>query len=289
MSKRGLFVGLTTVDIQFFIDEQLVPNTKIKSEMPFMAAGGPAANAAIAFSFLGGEAHFLTCIGQHNFSETIKTDFSKHSINVIDALDGLPNEPIVAAIVTTTFNSDRTVFTHHPERNSTIKAGHIHRLLEFDFVFIDGFYPELAVEICAEANKMKIPVIFDGGSWKAHLPELLPFVEVAICSDNFWPPGCADYNAVFEFLKMFNCSQIAITRGADSIVTPLAQIPVDKVEAIDSLGAGDILHGAFCYFWEKNNNFEDALKKAAHVASFSTKFKGTREWMQYGPIIPLNQ
>jgi sugar/nucleoside kinase (ribokinase family) len=58
------------------------------------------------------------------------------------------------------------------------------------------------------------------------------------------------------------------------------RISIDKVEAIDTLGAGDIFHGAFCFYYLKENNFAEALKKASAVATESCKYHGTRDWIQ---------
>jgi sugar/nucleoside kinase (ribokinase family) len=55
-------------------------------------------------------------------------------------------------------------------------------------------------------------------------------------------------------------------------------IDVPTVQAVDTLGAGDIFHGAFCHYILREN-FPTALKQAAHIASFSCQFFGTRRWM----------
>jgi sugar/nucleoside kinase (ribokinase family) len=48
---------------------------------------------------------------------------------------------------------------------------------------------------------------------------------------------------------------------------------------VDTLGAGDILHGAFCYYSSLGQVFQEALTNAVRVASESCRFRGTREWM----------
>ena len=77
---------------------------------------------------------------------------------------------------------------------------------------------------------------------------------------------------------------VAITHGAKSIeygvADKLGEIAVDQVQAIDSLGAGDILHGAFCHFLATGLDELDALAQAATVASKSTESFGTRAWIE---------
>ena len=85
-----------------------------------------------------------------------------------------------------------------------------------------------------------------------------------------------------------NIPYIAITAGGEAIeylsAGDFGKLEVPQIEAVDTLGAGDIFHGAFCHsILEEENeqeNFVAALESAAKVASFSCKFFGTREWMK---------
>jgi sugar/nucleoside kinase (ribokinase family) len=281
MGNKGLFIGLSTLDIQYFVSEHPVANTKIKANRPVIAAGGPAANAAIAYAFLGGDAYFLTAIGSNYFSDFLKNDFAKHQVKLIDVAADSVFDPIVATIITNTCNSDRTIVTHHPEKEvlSSLVTS-FPDLDTFDFVFTDGFYPEISLPILQSARERQIPVIFDGGSWKPQMADLLLFVDIAICSNNFKPPGQDSITEIFKFIEKNGVKHFAISRGQDSIVSSSGEIAIDKIQAIDSLGAGDILHGAFCYFFMEDKNFYLALRKASVLASFSTLYKGTREWME---------
>jgi sugar/nucleoside kinase (ribokinase family) len=56
-------------------------------------------------------------------------------------------------------------------------------------------------------------------------------------------------------------------------------VPVPRVEAVDTMGAGDIFHGSFCYFTAIGHGFVEALEMAARIAAESCRFRGTREWM----------
>jgi len=52
----GIFVGLTTLDVVQFVDGMPSSNRKTTARESWLAAGGPAAVAAVAFSALGGSA-----------------------------------------------------------------------------------------------------------------------------------------------------------------------------------------------------------------------------------------
>jgi len=279
MNKRVLFIGLTTIDIQYFFDGFPLPNTKHKTEMPILAAGGPAANAAVTFARLGGEAHFLSCVGQNHFTELVHTDFEACKVKLIDCFEGKALQPIIATIITNINNSERTILTHHPDKVELCFDLESVEIGSYDAVFSDGFYPEIAVPLCQRAQSAGIPVILDGGSWKPQIPAILPHVDIAICSANFIPPTCKNYSDTIKYVMQQGVKKVAISRGFESIITNEYEIKIERVEAIDSLGAGDVLHGAFIWYYFRCKTFTEALQKASIIATKSTMYKGTRSWM----------
>jgi sugar/nucleoside kinase (ribokinase family) len=119
------------------------------------------------------------------------------------------------------------------------------------------------------------------------MEELLKSVHTAICSADFLPPGCASRDAVIEYLKSRGVANIAITDGAKAIHFVSGQssgtIGVPQVEVVDTMGAGDIFHGAYCFFASTEHGFIESLAEATKVASESCRYAGTREWMKHLP------
>jgi sugar/nucleoside kinase (ribokinase family) len=133
------------------------------------------------------------------------------------------------------------------------------------------------------ARARGIPVVFDGGSWKAGTEELLKHIDSAICSADFMPPGCSTGDDAIKHLQERGVVNIAITNGAEPICfvsgNTSGAISVRKVPLVDTMGAGDILHGAFCHYFSMGSSFVDALREAAQIATDSCRFRGTRAWM----------
>ena len=286
MNKNALFVGLNVIDIQFFVDKFPTSNQKIKTAPPYINVGGPAANAAIAFSFLGGNTTFVTCVGSNAFTSYVYGEYEKYSVKLHDIVEKNDVDPVIATVITTTNSGERSIISSFPSQVSV--PDNLIEYINWDdlgIVVVDGFYPEIAIPVCEAAREKNIPVVYDGGSWKPSSPEMLPHIDIAICSEQFFPPACKEISDVFDFLRSKGIHKIAITRGEKSIYysedKSINSIPVDHIDSIDSLGAGDIFHGAFSWFYLKNNNFEQALKQASKVATFSTLFKGPRQWMKH--------
>lgn len=55
-SIKGLFVGITSLDYVFYSDNNPAPDSKIITKEYERYVGGPATNAAITYSLLGGDA-----------------------------------------------------------------------------------------------------------------------------------------------------------------------------------------------------------------------------------------
>jgi len=285
MKFKGLFVGLTTVDIQYFVDVFPEANKKVKADAPKIFVGGPAANAAVAFSSLNDGAFLISLVGENSFSDFIMKDFQDHNFQFIDLSSDENNQPVIASVVTSG-NGERNIFTHHPVVVGTrLQPKQILDNIEPEIILLDGFYPEFGIALAREAKKRRIPVVLDCGSWKPQFQELLPLADVVICSSDFHPPTSSSTKEVCDFLEKFGIKRMAISRGEKSILCREngneKEIAVENVNAADTLGAGDFLHGAFCYYYLFERQFITALEKASRIASFSCKFKGTREWLSY--------
>jgi sugar/nucleoside kinase (ribokinase family) len=282
---RCLFVGLSTIDIVYEVDEFPLANTKVAARSQSVFAGGPATNAAIACSQLGSKATLITVVGHNALSSVIREQLQKYSVQLADLNPDFEDPPVISA-VTVDKAGNRNVVSANATRVH-VPAVHVDRGLcrQACVVLVDGHYMEACRAWAAAAKACETPVVFDGGSWKDGTEELLQSVHTAICSADFMPPGCASASDVFQFLKSCGVANIAITNGSAPIQFLCGQssgrVRVPHVDVVDTMGAGDILHGAYCHFLSTGLGFVDALTEAAKIASESCRYAGTREWMKH--------
>lgn len=283
--KMGLFVGLVTLDLIYLAEHLPGSNQKIVAADATIAAGGPATNAAVAFAYLGNSAMLMGVVGCHPMTQLIRSDLAEYGVNLVDLDDQRSEPPSVSSIIVTQTTGERAVVSVNATKvqiEGNCFPANI--LQDIDIVLIDGHQMAIGREIAKAARLRHIPVAIDGGSWKPGFDTILPYTNYAICSANFKPPSCQNSEEVFDYLQSFNISHIAITRGERSILFytegARGEIEVPKIEAIDTLGAGDIFHGAFCYFI-LSQSFADSLVNSARVASRSCQFFGTRKWRVY--------
>ncbi|NKY57242.1 PfkB family carbohydrate kinase [Nocardia flavorosea] len=283
--KTGVFAGISTLDIAYLVDGYPAEDTKTQARDQFTGAGGPATNAAVAYAALGGAPTLVTAVGTHRLGDLIRNDLSAHGVRIVDVCAGSDHQPPVSSIVVAESAATRTIVSLDGARIAVEYDRHLADLLSgVDVVLVDGHYPGLAAGLCERARSLGIATVLDAGRFKDSHVALLPHIGSAICSAAFAPPGIAggDTDAVLAYLRGAGVENIAITNGGKPIIGLTGnrefRIGIPETDAVDTLGAGDILHGAFAYFTSTGHDFVRALTSASEVASFSCRFFGTREW-----------
>ncbi len=279
-TRSAVFVGLTTLDLGYAVPQYPAEDSKTTATEQFAGAGGPAANAAVAFAALGGTATLVTALGTHPLTDVVRADLSAHGVRVADAAASATGQLPVSSIVVARRSGSRTVVSLDsaglvPEWRTELGAP----VASADIVLLDGHYPALARAVAAVAGVHGVPVVLDAGRYRPAHDDLLPFADTVICSAEFAPPGADP----FDHVLAAGARRVAVSRGPAAIEyrTPegRGEIAIERVEQPDTLGAGDVLHGAYCAF--AGEGFVPALRRAADIATLSCRFFGTRGWIAH--------
>lgn len=281
-SSSALFLGLTTLDLLYLLDEFPKPNEKMKAKELHLEPGGPAYNAATTFAHLGGQINLATVIGSHEFRDYLLNAAQASELHLHDLAPDRSSWPAMASILTLP-NGDRTIITQ--ARAADSGPYHLPDPLwqtRPDIILIDGYFAEAAIKVVQAAEQAGIPVVMDGGSWKPQTSDLLPYVDILICSADFHLPADLGDDLV-TYCQSVGIQHLAITRGELPILSyhsnQLTEIPVPTIDAVDTLGAGDVFHGAFCWYYAEGNSVEESLGLAAEIAGKSCEGIGVRGWM----------
>ncbi|BAZ90381.1 PfkB domain-containing protein [Raphidiopsis curvata NIES-932] len=284
MKKSALFIGLITLDLIYLAESPPKNNQKLVAMDYTVAAGGPATNASVTFSYLDNNSTVLGVLGSHHLTKLISTDLANYEVRVIDLDPRKNTPPPVSSIIVTQQTGERAVIS----LNAVKSPGDINsipsNILEgIDLILIDGHQMVASKTLIMKAKNQNIPIVMDGGSWKEGLEEILPYIDYAICSANFQPPPCQTRQDIFTYLLGFNIPHIAITQGEKPIeyysIGQRGSIYVPQIKTVDTLGAGDIFHGAFCHYILQSS-FTMALALASKIAAKSCELFGTRRWME---------
>ncbi|GAX34811.1 ribokinase-like domain-containing protein [Nodularia sp. NIES-3585] len=277
-------MGLVTLDLIYLADSAPRNNQKIVANDYTLAAGGPATNAAVTFSYLGNQTQVLGVLGSHPMTQLIRGDLANYQVAIADLQPSMTTAPPVSSIIITQGTGERAVISINAAKSQASGATIPPDILQdINIVLIDGHQMAVSLSIAKIAKAKNIPIVIDGGSWKPGFEQILPFVDYALCSANFYPPSCHTEAEVFAYLSTFDIPHIAITHGENPIEylssTQTGTVDTPQIQAVDTLGAGDIFHGAFCNYILQAS-FTDALAQAAKIAANSCQFFGTRRWME---------
>jgi len=275
----GLFVGLCGLDVVFY--DGVVPasqNDKGKTNDFRLFVGGPAANAAMTFALLGGKAILATCLGDSPMAGVLKQKLAQRGVTVLDLALRDPETPNISAIFVDTESGDRRVMSGQmPLKSLRIEAA-LALVDRVDFCLYDLNLGEAGPLLAGRLREAGVPLVIDAGSHKAFADEVLSQADTVISSEKFRDGSGRD---IFAMNAEFHLPFVAKTRGAksveyaasDGVKGDIDAIAVDRV--VDTLGAGDVFHGAYCYYrYHEHRDFRASLAKAMEIAALSVTAKG---------------
>jgi sugar/nucleoside kinase (ribokinase family) len=282
---RALFVGRATLDVVYSLDQFPAEDTKVFARDLRVAPGGPAVNAAITHALLGGKAALLTAVGGGPWSGLVREQLDRLDIGLIDMAAGTAYETPLTTVLLDANAATRTIV--NPPR-STVE---LNRCPAWDATWgeiphvalTDGFHLNEAMAVLASCREAGTMLVLDGGSWKPGTAEIAPLLTAAICSERFSIPGRpSDADSILAWFEENGVPHVAVTRGARAILGwdrgHRFEIEIAGIDAVDTLGAGDVLHGAFCFHFARMQDFEPALRLAADLATRSCRGLGIRAW-----------
>jgi sugar/nucleoside kinase (ribokinase family) len=298
-APRVLFVGRTTLDVLYFLDRLPAEDTKAFASAFRAAPGGPATNAALTNALLGGQSLLISAVGGGPWAEAVRADFVQKQIQLLDLAAGSNYQTPLTTVLISAKQASRTIVNPPladgplPQLSATWREavpaswGAIPPVL-----LSDGFHLVETLPLLATCKAAGAALCLDGGSWKPGTEQLAPLLTAAICSERFaLPPSLRKESyandgkrpdEIFAWFAAQGVPCVAVTRGARSILGwergRHFEIEIETVEAADTLGAGDVLHGAFCYYYAQRPEFESALRQAAKIATRSCRSLGVQSW-----------
>jgi sugar/nucleoside kinase (ribokinase family) len=296
---RVVACGLATLDVVQVVDHLPRPNEKMVADGLAVASGGPAANAAVCAAALGADARLVTRAGRSPLGALVTADLEAHGVQVIDLAEP-DDSPAVSTVLVTAGTGERAVVSVNATRSEARPAPtqRTAEVADADVVLVDGHHLDLAIEVATAARAAHVPVLADAGSWKPGLERLLALVDIAVLSADLHVPsevplpGDVDADDPVAAVTALGPGVVAQSHGGGSIIATgsglegTVAIPVPQVTVIDTLGAGDVLHGALAAWITTHgvNDMHSGLTWAARVASASCTSAGARGWITAGIV-----
>lgn len=272
--SRVATCGLTTLDLVQYVDHLPGPDEKVQAHEARLEFGGPAANAAFTARALGVLSRLITCLGAGPLGAAITGQLADAGVEVVDAAAGHEWQPPLSSVAVT--DAGRAVISVNAAASPATRVPAA-ALTDCTALLVDGHHLALCIDAAATARLAGVPVLLDGGSWKTGLERLIPLVDAAVLSADFRPPEPIEWGS----------RPIAVTHGhqAIEVISDGFQdsVEVEPVAAADTLGAGDVFHGAWLAHVGRFglDDFVAGLRFAARIASLSCRYPGAHEWAQH--------
>ncbi|MCY9861302.1 PfkB family carbohydrate kinase [Vibrio coralliirubri] len=286
--------GLACFDQFFFIDGAIKENFKKYSHQFMDTGGGPCGNAAYLLGVWGEKPYFAGKIGLDTYGEVLLSEFAEADVDtrLVARPDGFST--VMSAIVVNNESGSRTIITRKEKFSEDAFSPNLYyfkqvKSIKPKVILMDGH--EVAIsKLIAEANP-NAKAVLDAGKLKPELIDLLPVTTHLVASEQFineysesedWQDNDAKLLVIFNELKsnMRIDSKVYVTLGENGCAYldegKVKRLSAFKVKAVDTTGAGDIFHGAFCFGLVRGWEDEKILTFASATSALSIQKQGVR-------------
>ncbi|OIO67332.1 MAG: hypothetical protein AUJ56_10415 [Zetaproteobacteria bacterium CG1_02_49_23] len=291
-----LCVGHASYDLSMQVSAHPASNEKCTASAIQVSGGGPAANAAVCISRLGGRAAFCGYLGHDTFGEIHLQEFIRENVEVRWITRGTAASNVSQILAKPDGSRSVVNYREHDFLPAETPAP---TPSDFGAILIDGHEPLLSLAIAQRAKHLQIPVIYDAGSLRSGSVELLQYVDYLVASETFSHQYTRQYfnqlagqendiqvdYSLSLSLKILSacCPSVIITTGENGLIwqhnNQQGVMPAFPVQTIDSTGAGDAFHAAFAYGITLKLPWEKLLRFASAAGALACTKLGARPAM----------
>lgn len=243
-----LCAGLIAVDMVFGLPDYPAKGTKSRAHSSYMIPGGGVLNAASAIATLGGDAHLAGAIGNDMFGAFLRYHMSRRHIDHT-LVATLAHAQTSRSAILLNADGDRTIVNH---RDAALCPDDFRLRDPFpaDAVLLDTRWPDGAAVIAKAAQRAGKPVVIDAEAPVSLAAAALKHASHVVFSEQ----GLDDFAGGRDCAALTRAAAelgvwCAVTRGAQSVLChdgqTICDIPTFASTACNTLGAGDVWHGAF--------------------------------------------
>jgi sulfofructose kinase len=277
-------LGLNATDTLLLVPKFPAYAGKEPFDEEMLSPGGQVASAMVTCAKLGLRVKYIGTVGGDERGRVQMESLSGSGIN-LDHVQLRPDAANQSAyIIIDRSTGERTVLWRRPEAlrldpsEITPEMITCARLLH-----IDGHDTPAVARAAAIAREHGIPVTVDVDTVYHGFERVLPNVDYLITSSEF-PPQWTNERDPFKALEMIQCEYgmrvAAMTLGAHGCLARVEgrfhYSPAFVVNCVDTTGAGDVFHGAFCYSVIRNMPIGESLDFCNAMAALNCTAIGAR-------------
>lgn len=277
-----LCVGIATLDYVYSMDAIPTRPEKHRARDLAVVGGGIAANASVAVARLGGHAMLATRLGDDFTAHEIVADLEREGVDCTFARRLAGKRSPVSAILVDA-QGERLVVSYadqsYPAGTEWLPAA---LPAGTAGVLGDTRWEEGAAHVFALARRAGVPGVLDADRAPRHPESLRLASHIAFSAQGLRElTGTDDPRAGLERLAADAGNWLAVTLGAEGVLFVedgrIVHEPTFPVTAVDTLGAGDVWHGALALALGEGMPARRAVRFASAAAALKcTRFGGRR-------------
>ncbi len=281
---RILCAGIAVLDEVFRVNAFPLPDTKVQASEFITVGGGNAANAAVAIARLGGKAYFAAPLGVDAIADRLIESLQREGVACVGCVRVPAARTPVSAIFVDA-RGDRTIANYRDSRLNDATVDDPGLLVTaVDAVVADNRFPDFVLPICRAAMARRIPVVIDADKAEDHRQPLFKAATHVIFSAQCLRATARTDDLPLGLAQMGTLTDafLAVTNGPHPVLwydrnrAMMRETPVFAIKAVDTLGAGDVFHGAFALALVEGRAVEEALRFAAAAAGLKcSRFGGS--------------
>jgi sulfofructose kinase len=279
-----LGIGLNATDTLLLVKEFPPYAGKVPFQREMLSPGGQVATAIVTCARLGMRARYIGTIGDDLKGEIQRDSLEGTGVDTSGVIvrKNCPNQ--TAYIIIDERTGERTVLWQRSECLRLQPAD----LREEDIVsaamlHIDGYDVDGATFAAKKARSQGIPVSLDVDTVYPGFDSVLRNVDYLVAG-SAWPAKWTGKSDPFDALKALNreyCTAVtAMTLGSRGSLALQDNCwyysPAFEVPCVDTTGAGDVFHGAFCYAMLQRMPMTAALDFSNAAAALNCTAVGAR-------------
>ncbi|MBY0375028.1 MAG: ribokinase [Bryobacteraceae bacterium] len=279
-----LGIGLNATDTVILLDRFPAYAGKVPFTREFVSVGGQVASAMVACARLGMRVKYIGTCGDDERGQIQMQSLRESGIDISDVQvkENCPNQ--TAYILIDKSTGERTVLWQRADCLA-LSPDDIRpeMITQARLVHIDGHDTAAVGKAAAIARQHGIPVTVDVDTIYHGFEEVLPNVDYLITSSEFptaWTGQADPLKALATIQKEFAMRVAAMTLGAHGAIARVdgqyVYSPAYVVNCIDTTGAGDVFHGAFCYAVLAGLPMKETLDLANALAALNCTALGAR-------------
>jgi sulfofructose kinase len=277
-------VGLNATDTLLIVPRFPSYAGKAPFEREVISPGGQVASAMVACARLGLRAKYIGTIGDDDRGRIQWESLQSTGVNLdhVQRRKGCPNQS--AYIIVDRSSGERTVLWNRPEC-LTLEAHEIapEHIACARLLHIDGHDTAAVARAAGIAHQHGIPVTVDVDTIYHGFDRVLPFVDYLVASSEFpsaWTGRSDPFRALETLQEEYGMKVAAMTLGSHGALArsegQYSYSPGFVVDCIDTTGAGDVFHGAFCYAVLQGMPLLQALDFSNAMAALNCTALGAR-------------